>query len=109
MYSILDEICDRGYVKIWFTWIEWLTLTAAIFLGANAWDSLLLYVIGAISSIFVWWSACRAIISAITGFLLPKNINKLIKKAIAISFGCITPAVVLITVVNLMSGFIMAS
>uniref|UniRef100_UPI003892AE93 hypothetical protein n=1 Tax=Vibrio parahaemolyticus TaxID=670 RepID=UPI003892AE93 len=31
-------VVDKGYVKAWFSWVEWVTLTAAIWVGAKAWD-----------------------------------------------------------------------
>ncbi len=41
---------ENGYAKAWFTWIEWITLTALLYVAGNKLDSLLLKIISQSSS-----------------------------------------------------------
>ncbi|WP_394146603.1 hypothetical protein [Vibrio atypicus] len=108
MFAFLDRLVDKGYVKAWFSWVEWVTLTAAIWVGAKAWDSSLLYVIGSISTVLVWWAACRAVVLCLGGFLANLKWNSLLKKAIAGILGAATPTIVFIGLANLLTGVLLS-
>lgn len=59
MFKFLDMICDNGTVKTWFSWLEWLTITAAFVVAALKTDAIVLYAIAIFSAVLVTWFAVR--------------------------------------------------
>jgi uncharacterized membrane protein YhaH (DUF805 family) len=49
------KMIDKGYVRAWFSWLEWIGLTAIIFVAAKRAQSNFLYVIGAFSVIILFF------------------------------------------------------
>jgi hypothetical protein len=49
------RMIDKGYVKAWFSWIEWIGLTALIFVAAKRADSPFLYAVGGISGFILFF------------------------------------------------------
>lgn len=80
MFTFLDWLHDKGYIKAWFTWIEWLTLTAALIVAGNKLESDILYVFGGISAVLAWWSGTRGTLLVIADVVREKPWPALFKK-----------------------------
>jgi hypothetical protein len=53
--DIGHRMIDRGYVQAWFSWIEWIGLTALILVAAKRTSSGFLYFVAAISAFILFF------------------------------------------------------
>ncbi len=49
------RMIDKGYVQAWFNWIEWIGLTALIFVAAKRTHSSFLYVVAILSAMMLFF------------------------------------------------------
>ena len=61
-------LLDNGYAKTWFTWIEWVSLSAFILVAGIKLNSLLMKIIAGISFLIVFFVG----LAAIEGFTMSK-------------------------------------
>lgn len=96
MYNKLaDWLYSNGYIKAWFSWIEWVTLTSAFI--AVGWNKHLtaLIVIGSISGIFLFEFALRGVVNTLRQLLDKANISRWVRWALAVVFGLIMPGFIM--------------
>lgn len=55
------KMLDRGYVKAWFNWIEWISLTSLIFVVAKRTNSWFLYGVVALSAFILFFVGLAAV------------------------------------------------
>lgn len=64
------RMIDRGYVQAWFSWIEWIGLTALIVVAAKRTNSNFLYVVAAFSAVILFFVGLAGV-EKLRGDLLP--------------------------------------
>ena len=52
----VEKLIKTGYVSAWFTWLGWIAVTAVIFTVARSTNTLVMYVVGVISLLLIFFS-----------------------------------------------------
>ena len=59
--NFAHRMIDNGYARAWFSWIEWIGLTMFILLAAKKIESYLLFFVGGLSSVMLFFVALAGI------------------------------------------------
>ena len=59
--NLAHRMIDNGYARAWFSWIEWIGLTMFILLAAKKIESYLLFFVGGISLVMLFFVALAGI------------------------------------------------
>lgn len=60
-----EAVLDKGIAKLWFSWIEWVGLTALLFLAFDKVGSIIALIAGLFSVVmlfFVFMAACKKVL-----------------------------------------------
>ena len=110
MYNkILGKAYSSGFTKEWFSWIEWITLTAALFAIGIKVDSVFLFIAGIISAILIFDYAIRYTVNVINTALDEKKATKWLRYPLAVLFGIFFPALTMYFIGAAIYGLVSAT
>jgi hypothetical protein len=78
---------NRGYVKAWFTWLEWVGLTTILFIAHDKVKSICALIAGIVSAILLFFVAIAAIEKEVTTLVeKKKHVSILILALMLVAF-----------------------
>ena len=86
---------EKGYAKAWFSWIEWVGLTALLFLAFEYSRSLLVAIATLISVFILFFVALAGVEIWLYDFLESKHVSKKTTIAIVVLITLATPFTVM--------------
>ncbi|MFM5646349.1 hypothetical protein [Aeromonas caviae] len=92
---VAEIAIERGYAKAWFSWIEWVTLTAVLFSAAKSASSNITMLAAIISALLLLFVALSSISHLIKDIATSVKFNKIWLWALFMLPVLATPAIVL--------------
>jgi len=100
--DITQTLIDKGYVRAWFDWLEWVGLSALLYTAGLKLNSFILLLLGVISLIIVFFVGLAGV-EKFTVHLLPSLLKKpLLLIFIVITISLIGLYIVLVIIQGLM-------
>ena len=92
--SVAKIAIERGYAKAWFSWVEWVTLTAILFSAAKSASSTITMLAAILSALLLLFVALSSINSLIKDMAISVKFNKIWLWALFMIPVLATPAIV---------------